>query len=170
MILIKKYIVLLLLLFFTVFSTVGQTFSDDNFIYTIAPKKAVQSANLNTLTKDEMNQNLTYFDGLGRPVQSRVIGQGGNGEDLITSVEYDGFGRQIREHLPFAAADNGTNYPKIDTSTILSSSNSFYSSLYEGGSNPYSEKQFEPSPLNRILKQAAPGNSWAMGSGHEIKL
>ncbi|WP_154662271.1 DUF6443 domain-containing protein [Vaginella massiliensis] len=36
-------------------------------------------------------------------------------------------------------------------------------------SNAYSQKEYENSPLNRVLKQAAPGNSWKLGSGHEIK-
>ena len=165
----KKYILVLILLFFAKVNVKAQTFSDDNFIYTIAPKKAVQSANLNTLTKEEVTQNLTYFDGLGRSVQTRVIGQGGNGEDLITPIEYDGLGRQIKEYLPYAAANNGTNYSKIDFNTALSSSISFYSGMYNT-SNPYSQKELESSPLNRVLKQAAPGASWEMGSGHEIKL
>ncbi|MBO9584425.1 MAG: RHS repeat-associated core domain-containing protein [Flavobacterium sp.] len=164
----KKYIPILLLL--TIANVWGQTFSDDNFIYTISPKKAVQSANLGTLTKEEKNQNISYFDGLGRPVQTRAIGQGGNGEDFVTPAMYDGVGRQQEEYLPYAVSNSGTNYSKIDPNTAISASVSFYSTLYENGSNPYSKKQFEPSPLNRVLKQAAPGNSWAMDSGHEIKL
>ncbi|AOC96485.1 hypothetical protein BB050_03396 [Flavobacterium anhuiense] len=165
----KKYILIVFLLFFTKTIT-GQTFSDDNFIYTIAPKKAVKPANLNSLTKEEMNQNVRYFDGLGRPVQTRAVGQGGNGGDLITPVEYDGFGRQVKEYLPYATANSGTNYSKIDPNTALSSSASFYSSLYDDGSNPFSQKELELSPLSRVLRQAAPGDSWAMDSGHEIKL
>src|SRR5690606_33545725 len=39
---------------------------------------------------------------------------------------------------------------------------------YENTSNPFSEKEFEPSPLNRVLKQASPGEDWALGNGHEI--
>ncbi|MGE8341580.1 MAG: RHS repeat-associated core domain-containing protein, partial [Flavobacterium sp.] len=41
---------------------------------------------------------------------------------------------------------------------------------YENTANPFSEKELESSPLNRILRQAAPGNPWAMDGGHEIKL
>ena len=169
MILMKKNILIVLLLFLTK-TIIGQTFSDNNFIYTIAPKKAVQSANLNSLTKEEMTQNLTYFDGLGRSLQIRAIGQGGNGQDLITPIEYDGFGRQEKEYLPYAAANGGTNYSIVNTLTSIGASASFYSSLYNNGSNPYSQKKLESSPLNRVLKQAAPGNSWAMDNGHEIKL
>src|SRR6218665_51420 len=165
----KQYIEILILSLI-VFSAKAQTFSDDNFIYTIAPKKAVQSANLSSLAKEEMTQNLTYFDGLGRSVQTRVIGQGGNGEDLVTPFEYDGFGRQVKEYLPYAVANGGTNYGRIDTNTAISTSGSFYNGLYDNGSNSFSEKQLENSPFNRVLRQAAPGTSWAMDSGHEIKI
>ncbi|MEG1026780.1 MAG: DUF6443 domain-containing protein [Flavobacterium sp.] len=165
----KKYIPIIVLLLFTGFSLSAQTFSDDNFIYTIAPKKAVQSGNLSTLTKDQMSQNVSYFDGLGRPVQTTAIGQGANGEDLITPVEYDGFGRQIKEYLPYAATNGGNSYPRIELLTAVNTSISFYTN-YKNTSNPFSEKQLEASPLNRVLKQAAPGTSWEMGRGHEIKL
>ena len=114
----KKYINIFIVLLTASWGLKAQTFSDDNFIYTIAPKKAVQSGNLNTLTKDQMSQNVSYFDGLGRPVQTTAIGQGANGEDLITPVEYDGFGRQIKEYLPYAAANGGNSYPRIELLTF----------------------------------------------------
>jgi len=166
----KKYIFIPLLLLLAGLSSNAQTFSDDNFIYTASPKKAVQSGNFNTLTKDEVNQNVSYFDGLGRPVQTIAIGQGGNGEDLITPIEYDGFGRQVKEYLPYAVSNGGNSYPRIDPFSAINASVSFYGNdKYDNTSNPFSEKKLDPSPLNRVLKQAAPGTSWAMDSGHEIK-
>lgn len=166
----KKYILLLILLSFTHISLQGQTFSDDNFIYTVTPKKAIKSGNFNTLTKVEMNQNITYFDGLGRPIQTIAIGQGDGGLDIITPVEYDGFGRQVKEYLPYASSNGGNSYPKIDPITAINATINYYSTdKYENTSNPFSEKKLESSPLNRVLKQAAPGNPWAMNSGHEIK-
>ncbi len=32
----------------------------------------------------------------------------------------------------------------------------------------YAETKFEPSPLNRPVEQAAPGENWRLGSGHEV--
>jgi RHS repeat-associated protein len=167
----KKYILLIILFSFAGMSLQAQTFSDDNFVYTAAPKKPVQAANFNTLTKEEMSQNVTYFDGLGRPIQTIAIGQGAEGEDIITPMQYDPFGRQVKEFLPYASANGGSSYPKIDPTAAITAAQGFYSTeKYESTANPFSQKQYEPSPLNRVLKQAAPGASWIMGSGHEIKL
>ncbi|WP_243739926.1 DUF6443 domain-containing protein [Flavobacterium chryseum] len=167
----KKYIPLLILLFFTSMGLKAQSFSDDNFVYTSAPKKAVRSGNFNTLTKEEVSQNITYFDGLGRPVQTIAIGQGRNGSDIITPIEYDSMGRQVKEYLPYASSNGGASYPRVNPATAINALLSFYGSeKYENTANPFSEKKLESSPLNRVLKQAAPGTSWAMGSGHEIKL
>ncbi|MBF4519570.1 RHS repeat-associated core domain-containing protein, partial [Flavobacterium sp. ANB] len=167
----KKFISIIILLLFAIPVLHAQSFSDDNFVYTTAPKKAVKSGNFNTLTKEEANQNITYFDGLGRPVQTIAIGQGGNGSDIITPIEYDSFGRQVKEYLPYASSNGGTSYPRIDPATAINAALTFYGTAkYENTANPFSEKQLESSPLNRILKQASPGTSWAMGGGHEIKL
>ncbi|OXG07318.1 DUF6443 domain-containing protein, partial [Flavobacterium araucananum] len=166
----KKYILILIPLLIASSGLKAQTLSNDNFVYTASPKKAVQSANYNTLTKDEINQNVTYFDGLGRPVQTIAIGQGGTGQDIITPIEYDGFGRQIKDYLPYAAANGSTSYPKIDPAAAITAAITYYSGKYENAGNPFSEKQLEASPLNRILKQGAPGVPWNMGGGHEIKL
>jgi len=44
-----------------------------------------------------------------------------------------------------------------------------YYQTHYGSSVAFAETLLENSPLNRPLKQAAPGNAWALGSGHEIK-
>ncbi|OXA91101.1 hypothetical protein B0A66_12035 [Flavobacterium hercynium] len=146
----------------------AQTFSDNNFIYKVLPKKAVQAADINSLTQDEMIQSITYFDGLGRPVQEIAFGQGGTGADVVKHIEYDAIGRQEKEYLPYAVVNPGNNYKKENA---LSNTNTFYNTdKYENTLNAFSQKQFEASPLSRVLRQAAPGNDWKLGSDHEIKL
>ncbi|WP_264530317.1 DUF6443 domain-containing protein [Flavobacterium sp. N502540] len=167
----KKNILIIALLLLASIDLKAQTLSNDNFVYTLSPKKEVKAANLNSLTKDEMSQNVTYFDGLGRPIQTIAIGQGAAGQDLVTPMEYDGFGRQVKEYLPYPAANGGSSYPRIDSNTAIATAKGIYSAAkYDNTPNPFSQKAFEPSPLNRVLKQAAPGASWEMGKGHEIKI
>lgn len=375
----KKYLSILFVLLFICMNSAAQQFSDNNFIYTAAPQKAVQSGNYNTLTKADLKQGVTYFDGLGRPVQSIGIGQGvnkvntnlldwkstwtiGNGSvslfnqngasaenvringagpfgknsvlwqcvndaasdadggwnstsiaidktaayryavwvkrtgsqngityhgtqnvvnldgsangnpyfwygnlpaldtwylmvgmihpatytggysgisgvydtagnkvisgtdfkwsgaatssyfrsylyyatdlntsqffynptvqkidgtesslaglsadfdasDLVTHIEYDDYGRQEKEYLPYAIANPGNEYLKANA---LTSTMGFYNHpKYENTSNPYSQKLFDTSPLNRVQRQAAPGNDWILKPGlddHSIKV
>src|SRR5690606_25211901 len=109
---------------------------------------------------------ITYIDGLGRPKQKIAHQQAGNGDDLVTHIEYDGFGRQPKEFLPYGRTASLT-FDNNASGNVLS----FYADPANGPTTtkPWSEKLFEESPLNRILKQAAPGEDWAMNSGHEIK-
>ncbi|WP_291285719.1 DUF6443 domain-containing protein [Flavobacterium sp.] len=168
---IKKYIPVVIFILLTSSGIKAQTFSSDNFVSTAAPKKPVTSANYNTLTKDEINQSVTYFDGLGRPIQTIAIGQGGEGQNIITPMEYDGFGRQAKEYLPYPITNGSNSHPRIDPAQALADAEFFYNKQeYQYTTNAFSEKQFEPSPLNRIQKQAAPGASWKMGNGNEIKI
>lgn len=110
---------------------------------------------------------ITYFDGLGRPIQQIANAQSHTGKDIVTHIEYDTFGRQIKDYLPYANTTPSLNY----NSSAGSETGAFYNTpQYESTPNPYSEKLLENSPLNRVLKQAAPGTAWALGSGHEIKL
>src|SRR5690606_20727603 len=54
--------------------------------------------------------------------------------------------------------------------TVFEIQASFYDTTKYGNTpNPYSEKVYEPSPLNRVFEQAAPGYDWALEQGHTIK-
>lgn len=109
---------------------------------------------------------ITYFDGLGRPIQKIANAQSNAGNDIITQIEYDVYGRQVKEYMPFANTSPSLNYHATAATDVAT----FYNKLeYEYTLNPYLEKQLENSPLNRVFKEAAPGNSWKMGSGHEVK-
>jgi hypothetical protein len=73
----------------------------------------------------------------------------------IENLQDDAFGRQTKEFLPLASGQSNLAY--IDGATASANIVSQYQTWY-GDQNPYSEKQLENSPLNRVLKQAAPGN------------
>lgn len=123
---------------------------------------------------ENLIQQVTYFDGLGRPVQGVGIDQSpnetGNYKDIITYIEYDEYGRQKKEYLPYVFGEENTTIVGEYQSTAKSATLlHYFNDRYENTLNPYSQKDLEASPLNRVLKQAAPGNDWALGSGHEIE-
>lgn len=109
---------------------------------------------------------VTYFDGLGRPIQKNQGYSSSSGKDIVTCIPYDGFGRAVQGWLPYPT--NQSNQAFITPSTAQSQATSYYQSAY-ADTNPYDEKDLELSPLSRLLKNGAPGADWALGSGHEIK-
>ena len=143
----------------------GQS-TDQNFVKTTTYKQPTTTS----VTDPDVtvaNVQVSYFDGLGRPIQQVAHKQSNTGKDIITHIEYDQYGRQTKEFLPFANQSASLNF--MNPALVNSELGSFYSNYNGGTANPFSEKQLESSPLNRVFKQAAPGNPWAMGQGKEIK-
>lgn len=115
--------------------------------------------------------NYTYFDDLGRPMQN-VYKQGSPlGNDIVQPIVYDEFGREHRKYLPFVT-NEGTGWFKenaINTSTgeYQNAALDFYNNQSDAiadDTKPWAETAFEPSPLNRVLKQGAPGAAWQPNS------
>ena len=144
----------------------GQS-QDQNYIKTTSYKKPSTQGTVDVTNPADAVVQVSYFDGLGRPIQQVAHKQSNSGNDIITHIEYDAFGRQTKEHLPYTNDAPSLNY--TDATTAISELTGFYSSYNGGTTNPFSEKELEASPLNRVFKQAAPGDAWALGSGHEIK-
>ncbi|WP_299223140.1 DUF6443 domain-containing protein [uncultured Psychroserpens sp.] len=123
------------------------------------------------LTDDEKIESRTYYDGLGRPMQSIAKQAGGNKQDIITPIVYDAFARQTKEYLPFARSTSSLTYES--PSTLMPAIDSYYATRYpddiDGASpNPFSETRIEDSPLNRILEQGAPGEDWAVDAASDL--
>jgi RHS repeat-associated protein len=145
----------------------GQTL-DQNWVKQTVYKVATATP-IASPTAAEASVSVTYMDGLGRPVMQIANKQSNTGKDIVMPIEYDGFGRRVKNYMPYVAANADmtfTDYNTQDINVLIAPSYPQY-----GEQNFYSETLYEASPLNRILKQAAPGdtNTWAMGSGHEIK-
>ena len=139
---------------------------DKNYIITKAYKVASTTA-IASPTPVQATVAITYYDGLGRPIQQIANQQSNTGKDIVTHMEYDTFGRQTKEYLPFVGTNRNMTYDSSAQNNVLA----FYNTPnYENTANAFSEKVLEASPLNRVLKQAAPGTDWALGQGHEIKL
>src|SRR5688572_10765188 len=100
---------ILFLLIFSVLPVIAQVNpSQENYlsqIYYQVPLTKSQVEILNStnspLDNSKKNQNITYYDGLGRPIQDVTIRAGGNMEDIITPLKYDLYGDKTKDYLPF---------------------------------------------------------------------
>ncbi len=159
--------------------------SDENYVHTIVPQVALTIAEINSVdcsnisAVDNTIESVTYFDGLGRPIQQRAIKASPEGKDIVTHMQYDVYGRQDKQYLPFASNANSGSLQSVDVNQDI---NTYYLNTYAddfpGITNPsevnaYSESVFEDSPLNRVLEQGAPGKAWkanaASDTDHTIK-
>ncbi|TRW23602.1 type IV secretion protein Rhs [Flavobacterium zepuense] len=130
---------------------IGQT-DTQNYVLTSTYRDPTTSSNSSLAKRD-----ITYVDGLGRPIQ-KISGKGSStGKDVITHIEYDTYGRQLKEYLPYVATTDNLFF---DASARTSTLSYYTSSEYEDTSNPYSEQFVEASPNGRVLKQASPGDPW----------
>jgi RHS repeat-associated protein len=104
-------------------------------------------------------------------------------KDIVTPIEYDAYGRQMKEYLPYAS---GYTDGRINTNAIGKNQTYYlgkHAADFAGITDPaqvnaYSEKTMENSPLGRIFEQTAPGKDWIKSNtilnkgysdGHTIK-
>ena len=140
--------------------------SDQNYVISKIYKEPTDAV-LESPSLEQAQTSITYFDGLGRPVQKIANRQSTAGKDIVTHIGYDNLGRDFQDYLPYESSSANMAFETNAKDNTLA----FYNvDKYGNTSNPYSQKELESSPLNRVLKQAAPGNPWGMGSGHEIKM
>ncbi|MDB5091493.1 MAG: sugar-binding protein [Mucilaginibacter sp.] len=148
--------------------------SNQNYIKTSTPRSPAFVPGVNYATCDLM-QTIQYFDGLGRPLQSVYVKGSPLGMDVVQPVAYDQFGREVTKHLPYAATTNDGSYK---TDALTGAQSAFYHPVGSTGTQqstgvvntqyPSATTVFEPSPLNRVTEQGAPGLSWQPG-GHTVK-
>ncbi|WP_299314625.1 DUF6443 domain-containing protein [uncultured Aquimarina sp.] len=152
--------------------------TDENYVFTRVYQKEKTSFS-EVSNNSDVIESITYFDGLGRATQQIGIKASPDKKDIVTYMEYDTYGRQAKQYLPFERQNEVIgSYNTVDVITDI---NSYYKTKYpndfigmaEADVNAYSETIFEKSPLSRPLKQAAPGLDWiakATGDDHTIKL
>ncbi len=148
--------------------------TDKNYVYTrtyqeewTGPFDAKFSAN------DKYIQDITYFDGLGRPIQQIAIRASKDEKDIITHTGYDSYGRQDKNWLPFH--DPVGSVGTYRTDDMEAATKAHYKTQYgddfpntlQADINPYAQQYFETSPLNRVKKQAAPGEDWELDPAND---
>lgn len=125
----------------------------------------------------QVKQTTQYLDGLGRPLQtvSKQATTGSSPKDIVAPVIYDNLGREVKKYLPYAQT-NGNSDGNFKLNPFGDQEN-FYKYIYKDASNNlmyngeqflFSKTDYEPSPLNRINKVMAAGNSW-VGSARGLE-
>ena len=66
----------------------------------------------NGTSPTKSSETVQYFDGLGRPKQIVNVKASPLGRDVVTHIEYDAFGRQVKDYLPIPqlSTSNGNYY------------------------------------------------------------
>jgi RHS repeat-associated protein len=105
----------------------------------------------------DYKESTTYFDDLGREIQTVAKQVTPDNQDLISVVNYDPLGREVQKYLPYYDSSNTGNF----RSNPSSAQPAFYNNLYNNLEGfYYSNDIYDGSPENRLLKQSSPGNSW----------
>jgi hypothetical protein len=97
---------------------------------------------------------VTYFDGLGRPKQVVDVKASPAAKDVVTHIEYDGFGRQVKDYL--SVPQSNTLNGNIIPDPLANATNP---AIY-GSERIFAEKKLESSPLDRLLEQTKVGTDW----------
>jgi RHS repeat-associated protein len=139
--------------------------------------RITDSTSFATAGYQDVKETNSYFDGLGRPLQTviRQISPGNNPVDLVTPVVYDQFGREVYKYMPYIASSGNTQDGGFKLDPFTDQKN-FYQNIYPSEQPAYTNEKvyygqtlYESSPLNRVLQTMAPGNSWA-GSGKGVSM
>jgi RHS repeat-associated protein len=125
---------------------------------------ATTVASVTSLPIGSRTERWTYFDGIGRPMQTVQTQNSPSKTDVNEPVLYDDYGRNARKYLP--VTKGATGWYKSD---LLDINNAYVSNLnYTNGegdlvkddTKSYSETVYESSPLNRPLQDFGTGQSW----------
>ncbi|MEP1035101.1 DUF6443 domain-containing protein [Ekhidna sp.] len=152
-------------------ATIGSQLDEDQtyvMVYDFREAGYTANSDLFGIPMENMSITADVYDGLGRPIQKINMEGSPNGSDLVAPVEYDEFGRNKKSYLPYPTSDNGQLY-KPDALGATSKQKAFYDAIYSSDT-AFSENKFEASPLNRVVEQGLPGEKWAIGSDHSVKM
>jgi hypothetical protein len=129
------------------------TITDKNIIKEIMPR--IASTTL-PVGYQNVQTNLSYLDGLGRPLQtvSKEAGPTGNSDIISNATTYDGFGRVEKSYLPFVK-NNSVQSPAGGFASFLDAGIAFIDP------RAFTENlEFDNSPLNQLYKVRGTGEAW----------
>ncbi len=127
---------------------------------------------IQSLADNELNESISYYDGLGKLRQSIEIRNSPNKRDNIKSFFYNTLGIQDIELLSYASDSRDGGFQL----NILADLGRFYQSAQDVPHTrfPYSTTIHEKSSLLRVLEQGTAGETWqpvkiTPSGGHTVK-
>ncbi|HEY5750650.1 MAG TPA: DUF6443 domain-containing protein [Chryseolinea sp.] len=125
----------------------------------------VEESDVPSLAIGDKTESYTFFDGIGRPLQTVATGVSTGHNDVVQPIVYDVYGRETMKYLPYTSSVN-PGWFKEKPVGIASAQYAFYNQPNStiAQDEPYAQTIVEPSPLNRVLKQGAPGAAWQPNS------
>ncbi len=131
------------------------------YLRTLTPVMPATDINRVTINAwaDSVSITTQYFDLLSRPLETVVKQASPSKKDYVSHSLLDEFGRVSFSYLPFVQQTANTNDGKFKTDAFLNDS-AFYKAIYPNEQINYSQTTYDITPLERVVKQTAPGNSW----------
>ncbi len=101
---------------------------------------------------------MQYFDGLGRADQTIQVALSPLGKDIVQPIEYDQFRRETIKYLLYPGSYSDGRF----ISTDLTDQSAYYRNNFTSPDSlyPFAVTVFDNSPLNRVVRQGAPGYAW----------
>ncbi|MCC8187223.1 MAG: DUF6443 domain-containing protein, partial [Bacteroides sp.] len=147
----KKYIGIQLCLWLCSYPAVAVWSQLGNYQMTIVPKE--EMTNVGNISQTNVLTTIRFYDDLGRPGKDLLFQQSHAFRSISSFYTYDAWGREVSQW---------NAYP--ENSGLLPTYNSSFSSgnivSFHNDQNPYSEIQYDGSPLNRPVAQYGPGADW----------
>jgi RHS repeat-associated protein len=136
---------------------------DRNYIIS---KTATNPASVIGQTTADVMIDISYFDGLGRPVQNISSMASPDQMDIINYSLYDGAGRLDKLYMSYKSSSPNQNSQFEDFSNFKLHQESFIEDEYNSADKAYGFTQYvyESNPLNRVIKNSVPGAVWRITS------
>lgn len=109
----------------------------------------------------QVDIQVKYSDGLGRPVQTVSVGKSPAGTDYVEALGYDAAGRPSAAWLPYAATGSGSYRSNATTAVATWYTGNSAGLESSDLARPLTETFYEQSPLGRPTGSRAPGNKSA---------
>jgi RHS repeat-associated protein len=130
----------------------------------VAGKKLV--SDLTGLSAGQVNYNIKYLDGFGRPVQEIAIAASPGQKDMVRPIVYDQLGRQTTGYLSYISSTATGEFQGV----ALMDQAIFYGTTGQKiamDSSPFSQQVFENSPLQRMFQSGSVGAGFQPGEHYK---